>query len=160
MIAYIGLGSNLAEPAQQVNSALTDLNNLPQTKVISQSSLYSSPPMGPQDQPDYINAVVEIKTDLAVDILLDALQEIELEHGRERKRRWGERTLDLDILLFGEQQIETERLSVPHPGIPERSFVLYPLSEIAPDLIIPGLGEIDKLLKHCPEDGLKKLLND
>jgi 2-amino-4-hydroxy-6-hydroxymethyldihydropteridine diphosphokinase len=151
MIAYIGLGSNLENPEKHVKSAIEDLNSLPNTNVIAQSSLYSSPPMGPQDQPDYINAVVVIDTELMALDLLDALQTVELNHGRERKRRWGERTLDLDILVYDDDIISCERLTVPHPGIAERSFVLYPLAEVAPELHIPNLGEIDKLVKNCPQ---------
>lgn len=135
---YIALGSNLANPLHQVQSALNALAELPQTKLIATSSLYRTPPLGPQDQPDYLNAVVALDTDLSVENLLDHTQKIELEHGRVRKdERWGPRTLDLDILLFGDEIINTERLTVPHYDMKNRQFMLYPLAEIAPELYFP-----------------------
>jgi 2-amino-4-hydroxy-6-hydroxymethyldihydropteridine diphosphokinase len=157
MQVYIGLGSNLADPEQQILSAIEDIAAIKETTLLQQSSLYSSPPMGPQDQPDYINAVVCIDTTLSAHKLLDALQKIEQQHGRIRKRHWGERTLDLDILLFADKVIEDERLSVPHPGMASRAFVLFPLAEIAPEISIPGMGELSVLLKQCPREGLKQL---
>lgn len=157
MLVYIGLGSNLADPEQQILSAIEAIAAIKQTTLLQQSSLYSSPPMGPQDQPDYINAVVCIDTTLSAHQLLDVLQHIEQEHGRIRQRHWGERTLDLDILVFADKVIEDERLSVPHPGMATRAFVLYPLAEIAPDLTIPGMGKLSTLLAQCPRDGLEKL---
>jgi 2-amino-4-hydroxy-6-hydroxymethyldihydropteridine diphosphokinase len=159
MRVFIGLGSNLADPEAQVKSAITDIDRLSAVQFLRSSSLYKSPPMGPQDQPDYINAVIEVQTHLSAHELLDYLQKIEQQHGRLRQRHWGERTLDLDLLIFGENQIDDERLQVPHPGIAERSFVLYPLAEIAPELVIPGLGEIRTLLKHCPVNGLIRIEN-
>jgi 2-amino-4-hydroxy-6-hydroxymethyldihydropteridine diphosphokinase len=113
--------------------------------------------MGPQDQPDYVNAVLEIETELSAHGLLDKLQEIERIHGRVRKRHWGERTLDLDLLLFGDVVIDDERLKVPHPGIAERAFVLYPLAEIAPEITIPKLGLVSTLKQQCPPAGLDKM---
>ncbi|MCL4152564.1 UNVERIFIED_CONTAM: hypothetical protein GTU68_046661 [Idotea baltica] len=157
MKAFIGLGSNLADPQSQVLSALQDLAALPKTQCIAKSSLYKSPPMGPQDQPDYINAAAELDTGLSPYALLDALQKIEHQHGRIKQRHWGERTLDLDILLYDQQQIEDARLHVPHKGIADRAFVLYPLAEIAPDLIIPSLGPIERLLVSCPQDNLQRI---
>jgi 2-amino-4-hydroxy-6-hydroxymethyldihydropteridine diphosphokinase len=157
MRAYIGLGSNLADPVDQVKTAISNLQLLPDSQLIAWSSLYASPPMGPQDQPDYINAVAEIETALTAHQLLDALQVIEQQQGRIRKRHWGERTLDLDVLLYGQNEIYDERLQIPHPGISLRAFVLYPLAEIAPNLKIPKAGEIEQLLQHCPRDGLRKL---
>lgn len=157
MQVYIGLGSNLADPEQQILSAIDTIAAIKETTLLQQSSLYSSPPMGPQDQPDYINAVVCIDTALSAHQLLDALQQIEQEHGRIRKRHWGERTLDLDILLFADKVIEDERLSVPHPGMASRAFVLYPLAEIAPELSIPGMGNLRTLLAQCPREGLEQL---
>ncbi len=159
MKAYIGLGSNLGNPQIQVVSAQQELAKLPQTQLIAASSLYKSPPMGPKDQPDYINAVVGLETNLSPNDLLGHLQKIEQQHGRVKQRHWGERTLDLDILLYGQQQIEEEHLQVPHKGIAERAFVLYPLAEIAPELVISDLGEINTLLKHCPVDGLIRIEN-
>lgn len=157
MRVFIGLGSNLAEPVEQVMTAVKALQLLPDTKVIRSSSLYASPPMGPQDQPDYTNAVVAVDTILSAHDLLDQLQAIEQQHGRERKRHWGERTLDLDLLVYGDRIIKDERLQVPHPGIPLRSFVLYPLQEIAPELMIPGMGAIEQLCTQCPLDGLRRI---
>ena len=154
---FIGLGSNLADPEGQIKSAILALDSLDEVSVIKQSSLYSSPPMGPQDQPDYINAVVEIDTTLFAHNLLDRLQEVEQQQGRVRQRHWGERTIDLDLLIYGGNSLDDERLSVPHPGIANRSFVLYPLAEIAPELTIPGVGKIDELLIDCPLDGLERL---
>ena len=158
VVAFIGLGSNLADPRQQVNSALQELSGLAATRLHSCSALYRSAPMGPQDQPDYINAVARLDTRLAPDALLDALQAIEMRHGRERSgERWGPRTLDLDILLYGDQCIDSPRLRVPHPGIADRNFVLYPLAEIAPDLEIPGLGPLPALLAACAPAGLERI---
>jgi 2-amino-4-hydroxy-6-hydroxymethyldihydropteridine diphosphokinase len=157
MRAYIGLGSNLADPIDQVKTAISNLQSLPDSQLITWSALYASPPMGPQDQPDYINAVVEVETALSAHQLLDALQGIEQQQGRIRKRHWGERTLDLDVLLYGQNEIDDERLQIPHPGISLRAFVLYPLAEVAPDLNIPQAGKIAQLLQHCPRDGLRKL---
>lgn len=155
--AYIGLGSNLADPLTQLKSARAAIACLAQVKELAFSSFYHSPPMGPQDQPDYVNAVMAIATDIATLDLLRYLQKIEQEQGRVRGRRWGERTLDLDLLLYGDQQINHPDLIVPHVGISKRAFVLYPLQEIAPTLVLPTLGDIEKLLAHCPAAGLKKL---
>ncbi len=157
MYAYIGIGSNLADPIDQVKTAISNLQSLPDSQLVSWSSLYASPPMGPQDQPDYINAVAEIETALTAHQLLNALQAIEQQQGRVRKRHWGERTLDLDVLLYGQNVIDDERLQIPHPGIALRAFVLYPLAEIAPNLKIPNAGETEQLLKSCPRDGLRKM---
>ncbi|NYT47396.1 MAG: 2-amino-4-hydroxy-6-hydroxymethyldihydropteridine diphosphokinase [Candidatus Methanofishera endochildressiae] len=157
-IAYIGLGSNLATPEAQINTARNAITALPEVFEDAFSSLYRSPPMGPQDQPDYINAVMAITTDLSAIQLLRRLQQIELDHGRVRKdERWGARTLDLDILLYGQQMINQPDLIVPHYGLKERAFVLYPLQEIAPELEVPGQGTMTELLASCPLDGLVKL---
>lgn len=156
--AYIGLGSNLADPIAQLKTAHSAIAALPRTKKLAFSSFYHSPPLGPQDQPDYVNAVMAISTDLAALDLLHCLQGIEHEQGRVRTGvRWGARTLDLDLLLYGDQQISHPDLTVPHFGICERAFVLYPLQEIAPALTLPVLGAIDKLIAECPLAGLKKL---
>lgn len=154
---FIGLGSNLSDPIQQVLMAMEALQAIPEIAVVQKSSLYASPPMGPQDQPDYINAVVELSSDLSAHALLDCLQAIEQQQGRVRLRHWGERTLDLDILVFGEHEINDERLVIPHPGIIERAFVLYPLAEIAPDLIVPQFGNIVSLVQDCSRSGLNKI---
>ncbi len=157
--AYIGLGSNLDQPEEKIKHARAVMAAHADLKECKFSSLYRSPPMGPQDQPDYVNAVICIQTDLAADDLLTLLQKIEHDFGRVRKdQRWGERTLDLDILLYGEQEINTDDLVVPHYGIAERAFVLYPLKEIAEDdLFIPGKGHINDLFAKCPLDGLEKI---
>ena len=157
---FIGLGSNLDEPLSQLNKAVEQLKQLNSLTFINASNFYSSPPMGPQDQPDYINAVVEVATDLPAEQLLDELQKIENSQGRVRSQRWGARTLDLDILLFGNEVINTERLIVPHSGISERNFVLYPLSDlVGSNFKIPKLGAISELLAACPMTGITRLSN-
>ena len=159
MRVFIGLGSNIENPLEQIKTAVKDMKNMPDTTLIACSSLYKSPPMGPQDQPDYINAVIELDTTLTAHRLLDELQKIEQQHGRVRKRHWGERTLDLDVLLYGEQILNDERLIVPHPGIAERAFVVYPLAELDVTLDITGLGLLEKIVELCPRDGLQQVEN-
>ena len=148
--AYIGLGSNLDVPQKQVVTALEELAAIDGCRLCAVSSLYRSPPMGPPDQPDYVNAVACLQTSLSVEVLLDALQSLEQRHRRVRAQHWGPRTLDLDILLYGDKVVATPRLSVPHPGIATRSFVLYPLAEIDSSLTIPGAGRVADLLHACP----------
>lgn len=156
--AYLGLGSNLASPVEQIKSARTAIIAVPGIKELAFSSLYRSLPMGPQDQPDYVNAVMAINTELSVLELLHSLQAIENAHGRCRAgQRWGARTLDLDILMYGDQCIDLPELAVPHPGIAARSFVLYPWYEIAPEISIPGKGSLAALLAKCSLAGLKRL---
>lgn len=156
---YIGVGSNLQQPIEQVKQALQSLAEIPRTQLMTCSPLYRSVPLGPADQPDYINAVAAVATELTPVDLLDALQTIEQQQGRVRSsERWGPRTLDLDLLLYGDQQIANDRLTVPHPGLGERNFVLYPLYDIAgADLHIPGLGLLGQLLQACPAQGLELL---
>ncbi|MDQ7984117.1 2-amino-4-hydroxy-6-hydroxymethyldihydropteridine diphosphokinase [Pseudomonas sp. G34] len=154
--AYIGLGSNLAEPAEQLRQALASLAQLPTTRLVSVSSFYVSDSLLP-GQPRYTNAVAALDTDLQALALLDALQAIELGQGRERHERWGPRTLDLDILLFGNQQIDEPRLRVPHYQMHLRAFVLYPLAEIAADLELPDGRPLGELLAACPFAGLERL---
>lgn len=154
---YIGLGSNLEDPEKQIMAALTDIDGLDKTQLIKHSGLFKSRPMGPQDQPDYINAVALIETGLDEETLLDQLQNIEKHHGRVRERHWGERTLDLDILLYSDKIIKTERLTVPHPGLADREFVLYPLQKISPNLVIPGIGKLSDLIAVCPDNGIEYL---
>ncbi|MBE0377897.1 2-amino-4-hydroxy-6-hydroxymethyldihydropteridine diphosphokinase [Pseudoalteromonas prydzensis] len=138
-IVYLGLGANLNAPRQQLDNAVAALQALAECEFVCVSHYYASKPMGPQDQPDYVNAVAAIKTNLLPEQLLDLTQKIELQHGRVRKaERWGPRTLDIDILLFGDQIIHSERLIVPHYGLTEREFVVYPLLEIAPDISLPN----------------------
>lgn len=156
---FIGLGSNLANPSDQIKVARQLIAQLTLTSELAFSSLYTSSPMGEQqDQPNYINAVMKISTSLEPTALLRELQFIEDAQGRVRnpRQRWGARTLDLDILLYGQQQIALEDLTVPHVGISSRAFVLYPLQEIASDLSIPGLGSLFELLDVCPLQGLVK----
>ncbi|EIE1226622.1 2-amino-4-hydroxy-6-hydroxymethyldihydropteridine diphosphokinase [Vibrio vulnificus] len=153
--AYIAIGSNLADPVSQTKSAIEALKTLPKSRLLVASQLYSSTPMGPQDQPDYINAVAAIETELTPLELLDCTQAIELEQGRVRKeKRWGPRTLDLDIILYGDEVIDSERLTVPHYGMKEREFVLYPLAEIAPNLTLPDGTELSRLLTLVDKNGL------
>lgn len=153
---FIAIGSNLNDPVGQAQRAIEALKTVPETELVCASQLYSSTPMGPQDQPDYINAVVEVNTQLTPLELLNHTQAIELAHGRVRKdERWGPRTLDLDIILFGDQVIDSERLVVPHYGMQTREFVLYPLAEIAADLILPDGTELTNLLKQVDRNGLR-----
>ena len=155
--AYIGVGSNLGDPICQIRQALEELKLLPQSQLLLTSSLYASKPMGPQDQPDYVNAVALIETSLDPIELLDALQQLEQDHQRVRDRRWGPRTLDLDILLYDQQCIDHPRLTVPHVGMHERNFVLYPLAEISPQLRLPNNTDLQTLLDNCPLADLIKL---
>jgi 2-amino-4-hydroxy-6-hydroxymethyldihydropteridine diphosphokinase len=147
---YIGLGSNMEDPVAQLKHSLDALATHPDIEVTAVSRFYRNPPMGPQDQPDYVNAAARLETGLEPEPLLDALQSIENAQGRDRnERHWGPRTLDLDILLYDELFVDTERLTIPHPGIVSRPFVLQPLSDIDPDLVIPGHGSVKHLLEHC-----------
>ena len=156
--AYIGIGANLGDPVAQVRQACRDLaERLPESRLMACSRLYRNPPLGPQEQPDYVNAVACLHTRLSARGLLSALQAIERHHGRDRShnpQRWGPRTLDLDLLLFGDQVIHEPHLTVPHPGIAQRNFVLYPLLEIAPDLCIPQLGAVSALCAQQAADTL------
>ncbi|EOL8945002.1 2-amino-4-hydroxy-6-hydroxymethyldihydropteridine diphosphokinase [Cronobacter dublinensis] len=149
-LAYIALGSNLAEPLSQVNDALAALAQIPHSRIVATSPFYRTPPLGPQDQPDYLNAAVALETTLTAKALLDNTQRIELQQGRVRKaERWGPRTLDLDIMLFGDETINTERLTVPHYDMKNRAFMLLPLAQIAPALRFPDgerLADVLELL--------------
>lgn len=156
--AFVGLGSNLADPVGQVLAALDALGRLAEVERISASSLYAGPPMGPPSQPDYVNAVAELGVRGEPHTLLQALQRIEARHGRRRDgERWGPRTLDLDLLLFGGCVLDTPQLVLPHPGIAERAFVLVPLCEIDASVEVPGLGRVDRLLQALPGTGLRRL---
>jgi 2-amino-4-hydroxy-6-hydroxymethyldihydropteridine diphosphokinase len=144
--ACVGIGSNLESPIEQVRQAFSELAELPQSRLMRVSGLYRSAPMGPQDQPDFINAAAVLLTRLDAHKLLKELQKIEGLHDRKSTNlRWGPRTLDLDLLLFGLQKIDVEGLQVPHPGIAERNFVLLPLDELAPNLQVPGLASVHTL---------------
>jgi 2-amino-4-hydroxy-6-hydroxymethyldihydropteridine pyrophosphokinase len=137
-LAYIAIGSNLASPLEQVNAAVQAMGEIPQSRIVAVSSFYRTPPLGPQDQPDYLNAAVVLDTALDAETLLDNTQRIELQQGRVRKaERWGPRTLDLDLMLFGNEIINTERLTVPHYDMKNRGFMLWPLFEVAPDSYLP-----------------------
>ncbi|RMQ44153.1 2-amino-4-hydroxy-6- hydroxymethyldihydropteridine pyrophosphokinase [Pseudomonas cichorii] len=153
---YIGLGSNLADPAEQLRHALDALAQLPQSHLAGVSSFYVSDSLLP-GQPRYTNAVAALDTALTPLALLDALQGIELDQGRERHERWGPRTLDLDILLFGERLIDEPRLKVPHYHMHARPFVLYPLAELAPGLDLADGRTLEQLLADCPFSGLERL---
>ncbi|MEN8260124.1 MAG: 2-amino-4-hydroxy-6-hydroxymethyldihydropteridine diphosphokinase [Pseudomonadota bacterium] len=158
VVAYVGLGSNLFDPHRQIMSARAAIKMAPGIREFAFSSLYSSPPMGPPDQPDYVNAVMAVETTLSPMELLRALQSIESDHGRIRQgERWGPRTLDLDLLLYGRGIINLPELTVPHVGIGERAFVLYPLLEIAPEINIPGMGMLNDVIRNCPREGLRRL---
>jgi len=157
-IAYIGLGSNLSKPIEQVKNAINEIKNITQSQVTAISSLYLSKPMGPQDQDNYINAVVALETSLSAIELLNALQAIENKAGRVRKEnRWGARILDLDIILFGNNIINTERLTIPHYGMTEREFVLLPLAEIAPNLKLPDGKSVKLLSQNIANNAMVKL---
>ncbi len=156
--AYVGLGSNLDDPMEQVVSAARELTALKAIEQIALSPLYASRPVGPQDQPDYVNAVVRIRTSLTPMDLLGQCQTIENKHGRVRTVRWGARTLDLDILLYDNCVIDLPDLIVPHLELSNRAFVLYPLADVAPpDLIIPNRGSLTELLAACPTAGLHRI---
>ncbi|KAF1368270.1 2-amino-4-hydroxy-6-hydroxymethyldihydropteridine diphosphokinase [Yokenella regensburgei] len=148
-LVYIALGSNLASPLDQVNAAIAALGEIPESRVVALSSFYRTPPLGPQDQPDYLNAAVALDTALSPEALLDNTQRIELQQGRVRKaERWGPRTLDLDIMLFGQQVLDTPRLTVPHYDMKNRGFMLWPLFEIAPELTFPDGTTLAAILKQ------------
>ena len=155
--AFIALGSNLENPISQIQQAFDELKQLPGTYLISHSSLYKSAPVGRLDQPDFINAVALIETHLAPHELLNALLAIELRHGRIRESLNAPRTLDLDILMYDNQEYRDEALTLPHPRMSQRAFVLKPLMEIAPDCIIPGHGHITPLLAACDEQKLEQI---
>ncbi len=154
---YLGLGSNLEVPIEKLRVARNEIATASGISEIRFSSLYRSPPMGSENQPDYINAVMAIETDLSPLELLATTQKIENENGRIRSERWGARTLDIDILLFGDEVLNFSKLIVPHYGIAERAFVLYPLFEIAPDLNIPERGKLADLITDFPLSGLERL---
>lgn len=155
--AYVGLGSNLAEPLNQLASAVVELTCVPTTTLVAQSPFYRSRPVGPQDQPDFINGAVCLLTDLTAHALLNELQAIERLHQRRRDQRWGPRTLDLDLLLFGDQWIDDARLTVPHRELPNRDFVLQPLLDIDPLLALPDGRSLTELREVCPDNHLQQL---
>jgi len=159
---FIGLGSNLPgdldSPSAHIRLALNELAVLPNTRLIAASPLYSSRAVGPE-QPDYINAVAQLATTLEPLALLDQLQQLEQQHRRVRLQHWGPRTLDLDLLLYGDQQIDHPRLTVPHPYMTQRSFVLYPLADLVAERILPDGTPLSQWLAACPQDGLKPFID-
>jgi 2-amino-4-hydroxy-6-hydroxymethyldihydropteridine diphosphokinase len=157
MFAYIGLGSNLEDPRAQVEQAFAELDGLRDTNLLARSALYRSRAVGPGIQPDYINAVALVDTRLTPIALLDALQTIEQSHRRVRIEHWGPRTLDLDILLIDDLVIANDRLKVPHPYLTQRHFVIYPLAEITPSLVLPDGTKLNTLIANCSQDGLERL---
>ena len=157
---YIGLGSNIEQPYLQIKNALSALDNLPETKVLSNSGYFKSKPMGPEDQPDYVNAVVELQTTMHAAELLAHCQTIERQQGRIKKRHWGERTIDLDILLYAGDNIESDDLTVPHPGICQRDFVYLPLLKLNPEIEIPGKGLLRDMVQSAGTQTLKNLNTD
>jgi len=154
---FIALGSNLGNPVSQIQQAFDELEQLPGIRLISHSSLYKSAPVGRLDQPDFINAVARIETTLAPHDLLNTLLGIEHRHGRVRESLNAPRTLDLDILMYDDLEWHNEELTLPHPRMSQRAFVLKPLMEIAPDCHIPGHGHVAQLLSLCYEQKLEQL---
>lgn len=155
--AFVGLGSNIGEPRSQLQAAMNELDELPDTRAVAASALYRSAPLGYLEQPEFLNAVVELETRLAPEALLDGLQAIEKRHGRERPFAGAPRTLDLDLLLYGDATLATPRLSLPHPRMHERAFVLMPLAEIAPRATIPGRGTARELLAACAGQRVERI---
>jgi 2-amino-4-hydroxy-6-hydroxymethyldihydropteridine diphosphokinase len=153
--AYVGVGSNLEEPASQVLRALSALRDLPHTRLERSSGLYGSKPFGPVAQPPFVNAVAALLTRLEVREFFDALRTLESQLGRgPRRQRWGPRIIDLDFLLFGQQRLDSAELTLPHPGIVQRNFVLYPLREVAPELRVPGSGSVKLLAERVESAGI------
>ena len=156
--AYVGIGSNLQGPARQIEDATGLLAEIPRTRLVAVSSNYRSAPFGGVEQPDFVNAVAAVLTRLAPLEFLAALQHIENRQGRERDNtRWGPRVLDLDLLVYSNQTIDAPDLVVPHPGIGERNFVLLPLGEIAPELVIPGLGRVAGIPVNLEEPSISRI---
>lgn len=158
--AYIGLGSNLDDPPAQISRAVAALQAVAGTQVIGLSRLYASLPMGPSDQPDFVNAVAGVLTRQSPLDLLDALQAIEQDMGRVRLRHWGPRVIDLDLLWHGAGVQAHPRLTLPHPGISQRNFVLYPLADLAPTLDLPGQGRVGTLAAVVGAHGIRQLAHD
>lgn len=155
--AYIGLGSNLERPRTQIERAFGELAALARVRLIARSPLYRTEPIGPAGQPDYVNAAAALDTRLDAAALLEALQDIERAHDRVRAVRWGPRTLDLDLLLYADRASDDPALTLPHPRMHDRRFVLQPLADIAPDLVVPGRGPVVDLLQRCPPLAIRRL---
>ena len=157
---YVAIGSNLGHPRDRVLEALERLSRCRSSRLEARSRLYLARPMGPQDQPDFVNAAAGMLTQLSAPAMLDELLQIERAMGRQRIQRWGPRLIDLDLLwMFGES-IDEAQLTVPHPGVSTRNFVLYPLADIAPTLVIPGHGQVSDLLQRVGDDGISVLEQD
>jgi 2-amino-4-hydroxy-6-hydroxymethyldihydropteridine diphosphokinase len=156
-VAFVGLGANLGTPQSQVKQAVLELDAIPHTRLVRTSSLYRSEPLGYAGQPQFVNAVAQVETGLPAERLLAELHAIEARHGRSRSFANAPRTLDLDLLLFGEAVLDTPGLKIPHPRMHERAFVLVPLLEIAPKAAIPGRGAAKELLQQCAHHGVERL---
>jgi 2-amino-4-hydroxy-6-hydroxymethyldihydropteridine diphosphokinase len=155
--AYVGIGSNLQSPRERVLEAMERMSALPTTRVELRSHLYRSSPMGPQDQPDFVNAAAGLLTQLGPQDLLHALLGIERSMGRNREERWGPRVIDLDLLWMIDSAVDEPGLTVPHPGVSMRNFVLYPLADIAPTIKIPRVGPVLELKRDVGGDGISIL---
>ncbi len=155
--AYVALGANLGHPAATVRAALAALSGIPEATLVAASSLYRTAPLGLKHQPDFINAVAAVDTTLAPLALLEALFAIEARFGRSRSVKNAPRTLDLDLLLYGESRLDEARLTLPHPRMHERAFVLVPLAELAPECRIPGRAALSELLALCRDQGVVRL---
>lgn len=155
--AYIGLGSNLGNPVLQLNTAINALEKLAPSKALLCSPFYTSTAIGPGEQPDYINAVVKLKTQLSPLALLHQLQHIEQQQGRQREVRWGARTLDLDLLLYDELTMDSNELQIPHPEMINRNFVLYPLYDVAPELVLSDTQNLAQIIQKTSTSGLRQL---
>lgn len=158
-VAYIALGSNLDNPKMQIQDAFAELDEMESSRLLQTSSLYTSAPWGYANQADFVNAVASVETELPPRRLLEELLKIETWHGRERAFANSPRTLDLDIALYGEEVVDEESLKIPHPRMQERAFVLAPLAEIAPQIVIPGQGAIAQLLARCNDPSLKRVVD-
>jgi 2-amino-4-hydroxy-6-hydroxymethyldihydropteridine diphosphokinase len=156
-VAYVGLGANIGEPRRQIEAAIAELNKLPDTNFVVASRFYRSAPVGYLNQPGFLNAVAKFNTGLPPEALLDRLQEIENRHGRKRPFAGAPRTLDLDLLLYGDETIASARLTVPHPRMHERAFVLKPLLDIAPEAVITGRGKAGELLAGCADQFVERI---
>lgn len=148
---FLGLGSNLDNPKRQLERAIEALHSHPEISAVMSSSFYGSKPLGPQDQPDFVNAVLQVSTSLSPQALLKVTQNIEATLGRVKKRHWGERLIDVDILVYGSQVIDEDNLQIPHPQIPNRDFVLLPIQEISPNLSIPNLPNLEQMISALDE---------
>lgn len=152
--AYVAIGSNLDDPEAQVEAAFQSLTRLKQTRLIARSRLYRSVPLGPQGQPDFVNAAAGLLTQLSAHELLFQLKQLEAGIGRVKSERWGPRRIDFDLHVFGTERIAEPDLTVPHPGVSVRNFVLYPLADIAPELLVPGHGRVEELARRVGSAGL------